>query len=233
MHLLQKALEMDHPTVLIIAPEGPDRDGFAAGLRSSGCHVETAANGHAGENTAALARPDVVVLPSKLPDMDSLVLCQRIRNVTSKERGPIFLVTPDDDNSGSAEDRAGRLDQLAIGVNAMLRWHALRQSHESVLHCGELSIDVPSHRATINGVELKLTPTEFRLLATLSEDPGRVYSRKQLGEACRSDGAANHFRTIDVHIKAIRNKLGTHEDLVETVHGVGYRMKQVGFPRHF
>ncbi|MCA9124439.1 MAG: response regulator transcription factor [Planctomycetaceae bacterium] len=223
---------MDHPTVLIIAPEGPDRDGFAAGLRSSGCHVETAASGHAGENTAAVARPDVVVLPSKLPDMDALVLCQRIRNVTSKERGPIFLVTPDDDSTSSAEERAGRFDQLAIGVNAMLRWNAMRHKYDEMLRCGELSIDVAGHRANINGVELKLTPTEFRLLATLAEDPGRVYSRKQLGEACRSDGAANHFRTIDVHIKAIRHKLGEHGDLVETVHGVGYRMKQVPFPLH-
>ena len=105
---------MDQPTVLIIAPAGTDRDSFAADLRQAGCRVETAESGETGEQTAATANPDVIVLPATLPDADSLILCQRIRSQSNNNRSPIFLVTSGDDMSAS-EGPTKRLDQLAIG----------------------------------------------------------------------------------------------------------------------
>ena len=85
-------------------------------------------------------------------------------------------------------------------------------------------MDRRRHRAWIDGCELNLTPTEFRLVWMLAEDPGRVFERRDLFAACTGDEGSRHARTIDVHVKAIRAKLGERADLVETVHGVGYRL---------
>lgn len=217
---------MDYPTVLIIAPPGAARDSFVADLRSSGCNVETAASGFAGEQTAAAAHPDVVVLPNSLPDADSLVLCQRIRSATDPSRRPIFLVTPDSEDPYAESGSSRRFDQLAVGINAMLRWQEGSRQRMEPEHAGALTIDIDRHRVLLDGQEVKLTPTEFRILAMLARDPERVYSRRQLGEACHADGVAPQDRTIDVHIKSIRQKLNGHGKIIDTVHGIGYRVKQ-------
>src|SRR5207244_9171985 len=88
-------------------------------------------------------------------------------------------------------------------------------------------VDRVRHRATVKGRDLELTPTEFRLLECLLRQPGRAFTRHQLMDAAIGDGAIVLERTIDVHIKTLRRKLGSG-DLIETVRGVGYRFREVG-----
>jgi DNA-binding response OmpR family regulator len=89
-----------------------------------------------------------------------------------------------------------------------------------------IEIDRRQHRAILDGIELKLTPTEFRLLWTLVRQPGRAFSRQELMEAGMGDDALVLERTVDVHIKSLRQKLGDKGDLIETVRGVGYRFRE-------
>jgi two-component system phosphate regulon response regulator PhoB len=91
------------------------------------------------------------------------------------------------------------------------------------IHHRGIEIDRDRHLVLVDGNEARLTPTEFRILWVLLSEPGRVFSRAQLTAACIGENAPVHERTIDVHIKAIRQKLGERADLIETVRGIGYR----------
>jgi two-component system phosphate regulon response regulator PhoB len=91
---------------------------------------------------------------------------------------------------------------------------------------GALVIDKRSHRVTLDGAVLPLTPTEFRLLETLARQPGRAFTRQDLMESAIGDNAIVLERTIDVHVKALRRKLGPFGDRIETVRGVGYRFRE-------
>lgn len=94
--------------------------------------------------------------------------------------------------------------------------------------CDGLRIDRRRHQASIDDRELRLTPTEFNLLWTLAAAPGQVFTRAELIDALRGEAAVGQARTIDVHVKSIRRKLGERADLIETVHGLGYRLRQDG-----
>ena len=202
---------MQQPTVLIIAPDGSSRDRFADDLRLAGCRVATAPDGVAGEQTAIVAAPDIIVLSEWLPDADSLDVCRRIRSRFVADPAPVFLLTPND---------------LSTGVGMIMRWNKSIQESSDLVICGDLMIDAWRHCAVVAGRELKMTPTEFRLLETLARQPGRAFSRQELGEACRGDQTRVQDRTIDVHVKSSRQKLEGHAELIQTVHGVGYRMKE-------
>ncbi len=93
-----------------------------------------------------------------------------------------------------------------------------------------LEMDLRRHEAWVDGRSLRLTPLEFRLLWTIARDPGNVYNRQQLGRCCRKQPHGRRERTIDVHIKSLRTKLGERADLIQTVHGIGYRLGCSGIP---
>lgn len=227
---------MPRPTVLIVARSGPLQKALANSLQEAGCKVGSAHNGDVGVEQAAELRPDVVLLEQPLPDGDSLDVCRRIRDVFGEREQPIFLMTPTDNASGSdgdfnsehqnLQDRVADLDRLAQGVNTLVNWTRTSQTRASQIVCDALKIDNRSHRATIEDRELSLTPTEFRLLWTLAQRPGHVLSRKQLTHACRGTGTHIQQRTIDVHVKSIRQKLKHHSEIIETVRGLGYRLRE-------
>jgi two-component system, OmpR family, phosphate regulon response regulator PhoB len=120
-----------------------------------------------------------------------------------------------------------KLKPLIQRIKALLR---RKQSGESDVRdtaaAQGIEIDRRQHRAILDGIELKLTPTEFRLLWTLVRQPGRAFSRQELMEAGMGDDALVLERTVDVHIKSLRQKLGDKGDLIETVRGVGYRFRE-------
>lgn len=91
-------------------------------------------------------------------------------------------------------------------------------------------MDLRRHETRVDGRALRLTPLEFRLLWTIASEPGKVYNRQQLGRCCRKPPHGRGERTIDVHIKSLRTKLGERADLIQTVHGVGYRLGCSGTP---
>ena len=110
------------------------------------------------------------------------------------------------------------------------RTDVTQDASQIVEHLG-VSIDKVKHRATVEGEELDLTPTEFRLLECLLRQPGRAFTRTQLMDSAIEEGALVLERTIDVHIKSLRRKLGVAGDYIETVRGVGYRFKEGPAPK--
>jgi two-component system phosphate regulon response regulator PhoB len=156
--------------------------------------------------------------------------CRNLRgNVGSQHVASLVMVAVSEHEETSAsgspaerERRAG--EELAAALRQWLRTaEAVRSGRDFVAHDG-LSIDRRRFSATVDGQEIPLTTTEFRILWTLARGAGQVFSRSELHEACSSHDAGVHQRTIDVHIRAIRKKLGRAGNLVETVRGVGYRL---------
>lgn len=177
---------------------------------------------------------DLVLLDVMMPNLDGLELCRRIRE---RSRVPIFFIT-------ARHDEVDRIVGLKLGaddyivkpfsprevvarVEAQLRrqqW--LSDSTESALSASGLWLDPDAYRAQYAQVELELTPVEFRLLHTLSTQPGRVYRREELLHSAYDDHRVVGDRTVDSHIKNLRQKLaaaGAPDTLIQAVYGVGYK----------
>jgi two-component system phosphate regulon response regulator PhoB len=205
-------------------------------LRAAGCDVHAAANNVAGLERINTLRPDVVLLPQSLPDEDPLELCRAIR-LHTRDTQPVFVLTPPPTNQPSEEaeaasDRSSRQTAIPAETSVATFFRAVadcrihgREPDDLVL-CDGLTMDLPRHRAIVDGKDVGLTPTEFRLLWTLASKPGRVFTRQQLTQASCGGGSRTRVRTIDAHVKSIRQKLDQRAYLVETVHGVGYRFHE-------
>jgi two-component system phosphate regulon response regulator PhoB len=120
-----------------------------------------------------------------------------------------------------------KIKALIQRVKALLRRKHNPEPAGDVVASGPIEINRAQHRATLDGEELKLTPTEFRLLWSLARQPGRAFSRQELMEAGMGDNSLVLERTIDVHVKSLRQKLGAHAEAIETVRGVGYRYREL------
>jgi two-component system phosphate regulon response regulator PhoB len=221
---------MSQPAVLIIGPDSPLTTVLADDLLAAGCQVRSASNGATGLECMMAFRPDVVLLPLELPGEDPLDVCRHIRR-SATEAQPVLVLTPSADERDSPPS-APRPEIGGLGSGRLVA--ALRalaecgstegESEDYTFVCDGLRMDVHRHRAVSDGKDLHLTPTEFRLLWTLARQPGRVFTRQQLTLASCSNNIRAQVRTIDAHIKSIRQKLGPRAYLIETVHGVGYRL---------
>jgi len=177
--------------------------------------------------------PDLVVLDLGLPDRDGLDVLRAIR-----QRGsvPVIILTA----RGDEVDRIVGLElgaddyvvkpfspgELVARVRAVLRRGELAAGNVDLLEVGELRIDFPRMRVSVDGKLVDLTATEFQLLATMAREPGRVFSRSQLLGAVHGVLSETYDRAIDAHVKNIRRKLDTNggdTQYIQTVHGVGYR----------
>ena len=208
-----------------------DEDSIAAplveGLRREGFDVD-----HAATAAAALgADPvDVVLLDLRLPDGDGLDVCRELR---SRSDVPIIVVTARGEESDrvvglelGADDYVVKpfgLRELIARIRAVTRRTAPRRGTEP-LRVGGLVVDERARRAELDGRELVLTPKEFELLAALARDPGAALSRRRLLEEVWQTSWYGSAKTIDVHIAALRRKLGD-ADRIETVRGVGFRLR--------
>ena len=202
-------------------------------LKPKGYRVEVAGDGEQALRSVAGRMPDIVVLDLMLPRLGGLEVCRRLRR--DGLGVPIVMLTA----LGEEEDRVLGLELGAddyvtkpFSVKVLLqRIKALQRRAEGageatdVIEYLDVRIDRVRHRAYVEGRELDLTPTEFRLLECMLRQPGRAFSRQQLMDAAIGEGAIVLERTIDVHIKTLRRKLGTG-DLIETVRGVGYRFRE-------
>ncbi|MCA9164333.1 MAG: response regulator transcription factor [Pirellulaceae bacterium] len=203
-------------TVLIIASESTRREQLREELKELDCRVVAASHAEEGVEQAARVAPDVVLLENGVSEHDPLEVCRRLRVELPAARLPYIMLLP-------PESR--RIDRAAWNDLVRALVGSAQANGDDVLQCGPLRIDTQRYRATLGGDELNLTLTEFRLLTQLMLDPGVVHTRAALCEACGRDSQAIQERTVDVHIKSIRHKLGDHAYLVETVRGVGYRCR--------
>lgn len=199
-----------------------DRNGFRA---------ITAAGVQSGRQRLAHDQPDLVVLDLGLPDGNGLDLLRELRRTSSL---PVIVLTA----RGEEIDRIVGLElgaddymvkpfspgELVARVRAVLRRANASEQPADRLTIGDLEIDLPRMRVIRAGESIELTATEFTLLATMAQQPGRVFTRQQLLQAVHGTLAEAYERAIDAHIKNIRRKLEAGDGYIQTVHGVGYRV---------
>ena len=200
---------------------------------------------HARDGEEALARfaehdVDLVVLDLMLPRLDGLEVCKRLRAESSV---PIIMLTARDDELDKvlglelgADDYITKpfsIREFRSRVRALLRRAAAprpgERKDDDVIEAGELRIDAPRRTVEVRGQEVQLTFVEFELLRVLASAPGRVFSRRQLLERLRGGADYREPRTIDVHVRHLREKIerDPHEpELILTVRGVGYRFRE-------
>jgi two-component system, OmpR family, phosphate regulon response regulator PhoB len=204
-------------------------------LRSGGFETLLATTGE--QALAHLRRrvPDLVLLDLMLPDLSGTELCARIKSDPRTKHVPVVMLTAKGEEIDrvvgfevGADDYVTKpfsVRELVLRVRAVLRrsrgGRAEERPPESV---GPLRVDLDAHRAFVGGAEIQLTPLEFKLLTTLMARLGRVQSREQLLEDVWEMSSELETRTVDTHVKRLREKLGSGRDLLETVRGIGYRL---------
>jgi len=222
--------------ILVIDDEPDLLELVRVNLDQAGYRVDTAASG--SEALAALRRssPDLIVLDLMLPDISGTELCRRLRGDPEFAHLPIIMLTA----KAEEVDRVVGLElgaddyvtkpfsprELALRVNAVLRRRVSETPTESPMEHGLLRLDPARHRCFVRGREIELTAKEFGLLRCLMSRPGRVMTRDALLEHVWGADIAVTSRTVDTHLKRLREKLAEAGHLVETVRGVGYRFAE-------
>ena len=202
-------------------------------LGQEGFRVETAVNGADALAKVTALRPDLLVLDLMLPDLSGTEVCRQIRSAPETARLPVIMLTARSEEIDrivgfelGADDYVTKPfspRELILRVKAVLRRGSQPETRSRRLEHEQLTLDQESHRCTVDRKEVELTAKEFGLLAALMSRPGRVLSREQLlDEVWGSDISVTH-RTVDTHLKRLREKLGSAGPLIHTVRGVGYR----------
>jgi two-component system phosphate regulon response regulator PhoB len=201
-----------------------------------GYEVIVAHDGREGLRKAQTLLPDLVILDLMLPGLDGIEVCRELKANTATAAIPVLMLTAKAEETDQVEGFAVGADDyvtkpfsvkiLLQRVKALLRRSAGMEPPAEVLAQGGVRLDKRSHRVTVGDQPVSLTLTEFRLLEALLRQPGRAFTRQNLMAAAIGDNAIVLERTIDVHIKSLRRKLGAAGELIETVRGVGYRFRE-------
>ena len=217
--------------VLIVEDEPNLRQQLQSTLEGAGYAVDTASDGEEGHFLGSTETYDAIVLDLGLPEIDGLTVLDRWRK--EGRTAPVLVLTARD----SWSDKVAGLDagaddyitkpfstqELLARIRAVLRRRAPEQVNDSVT-IGELVLDAATYRVTYQGQPLKVGPTEFKLLHFLMKHSERVHSRSQLLDKVWGDHVFIEERTVDVHVKRLREALGAAGAMVETVRGAGYRL---------
>jgi two-component system response regulator RegX3 len=224
--------------ILVVDDEPAIRDALSYALRSEGFEVDVTTDGASALEAALEGRHDVVVLDLKLPGMSGTEVCRRVR---AESAIPIIMLTA----KGGELDRVLGLEvgaddyvtkpfsmaELIGRIRAILRRRELdRSGRTAKLQVGSLQLDPMRHEARVEGNPKRLTPSEFKLLLLLAEQPERVFSRREIMQHLWDSDYVGDQRACDIHISNLRQKLerdpGRPERIV-TVRGVGYKLAQV------
>jgi two-component system phosphate regulon response regulator PhoB len=225
------------PRVLVVEDEPAIAELVAVNLRHNGFQPIWAADGDMAQRELDAVLPDVILLDWMLPGQSGLQLAKKWRASARTKAIPILMITA----RGDEPDKVAGLDagaddyitkpfstqELLARIRAVLRRRAPESVNDSVT-VGALVLDAATHRITYQNQELKLGPTEFKLLHYLMKHAERVHSRSQLLDKVWGDHVFIEERTVDVHVKRLREALGAAGALVETVRGAGYRLTANG-----
>jgi len=222
------------PRVLIVEDESAIAELITVNLRHSGFRPVWASDGKSAQAEIDVALPDVILLDWMLPGESGLVLARRWRQHPRSKLVPIIMLTA----RGDEVDRVAGLDagaddyiakpfstkELLARIRAVLRRRA--PEHDvAVVTIGQLTLDAATFRVSVAGQPIKLGPTEYKLLHYLMTHAERVHSRAQLLDQVWGDHVFIEERTVDVHVKRLREALGENAStMLETVRGVGYRI---------
>jgi two-component system phosphate regulon response regulator PhoB len=219
--------------ILVVEDEADLRQVLEFNLTGAGHEVQTVGSGEAGLRKARERRPDLVLLDLMLPDMSGLEVCRQFKTDETLRVVPIIMLTARGDEIDrvvgfevGADDYVAKpfsVRELTLRIGAVLRRKDSPPAESDANVFGRLRLDRQAHRAWVDGEELDLTALEFKLLSILHERRDRVQSRSVLLDVVWGIRADVTTRTVDTHVKRLREKLGAARDYVETVRGVGYR----------
>jgi two-component system phosphate regulon response regulator PhoB len=222
--------------VLIIEDDPDLSDVLAYNLRQAGYEVLTARDGAEGLRQARLVLPEIILLDLMLPLVDGLEVCRRLRSEPATSDLLILMLTAKSEETDQivglslgADDYVTKpfsVKVLLERIKALRRRRGEATTEKEVVNCQGIVIDRRRHQVSANGEPLELTQSEFRLLETLLRQPGRAFHRSELIESALGKDSFVLERTIDVHIRSLRQKLGNRAELIETVRGVGYRFHE-------
>lgn len=226
---------MARERILLIEDEADIAEVLQYNLEKEGFAVETALRGDTGLEALRRQAPDLVLLDLMLPGIDGLELTRLLKRDAATSRVPIVMLTA----RGEEVDRIVGLElgaddyiskpfsprEVVLRVKAVLRRRQPEESGGDRLEIGGVQLDISGHQLRVAGKEVPLTATEFRLLRLLMERGGRVQTRGQLLSDVWGYAEDIDSRTVDTHIRRLRRKLGPEADRIETVIGVGYRLR--------
>jgi len=202
-------------------------------LKKAGFSVDSFLNGTSLLKFLAASIPDLVILDLMLPDLDGFELCKMMKNDSRYSSIPVIMLTA----KGQESDKVTGLElgaddyltkpfsprELIARVKAVLR--RTTTSERGTLFIGGITIDSERFEVIVEQQPVTLTPVEFKILHLLAQNPGKVFSRERILDHLWGNEKAVIDRTVDVHIKNLRDKLGTAGDLVKNIRGVGYKVQ--------
>lgn len=224
------------PTILIVDDEEDIRELIAVNLmRQEKYSLIEAVDGLEALDLARKKKPDVIILDLMLPEMDGVTVYQHLREDPRTKSIPVIMLTA----RGRLEEKLGGLElgvddymtkpfspkELILRVRNLLR-RTNPNTSGTVIETGPFSLDKNALKLNMEGEDIELTATEFKLLLSLVESPGITQERADLLKKVWGYSDTIQTRTLDTHIKRLREKLGTHGNLIETVRGVGYRFSE-------
>ena len=219
-------------TILIIEDEISIQNIVRAFLEDAGYTVYAAGDGLEGIEIFRRCNPDLVLLDLMLPKIDGFAVCEILRK---ESRTPIIMLTARGEDVDrilgfelGADDyvvKPFNIRELLLRIRAILRRQVMVESNPVLTRHG-VSVDPAAHKVTVLGQDVELTATEFRLIEDLLRNAGRVRTREELLAAVWGYQFEGYARTVDTHIRRLRNKLGDAAEIIETVRGVGYRCKE-------
>ena len=225
----------DHPTVLVVEDEPAQRDVLTYNLQADGFDVQTAADGDEALLMVEEVNPDIIVLDWMLPGTSGIEICRRLKTRAATMTIPIIMLSARSEEVDRVRGLETGADDYVVKPYSVMELMArvrnqLRRVRPAAtgqrLAFDDIVLDAETHRVTRQDKPLKLGPTEFRLLTTFMEKPGRVWSREQLLDRVWGRDIYVDSRTVDVHIGRLRKALCAHggDDPLRTVRGAGYAL---------
>ena len=224
--------------ILIVEDERDIVELLRYNLRQENFKVDTVRNGADALQRAVDKPPDLILLDLMLPEVDGLIVCRLLKNDPRTKNIPIVMLTAKDEES----DRVAGLElgaddyitkpfsprEVVLRINAVLRrLNASNQpEEENQIETHGVVIDLDRHQVLTEDGAIDLTATEFKLITSFARSPGRVFSRDMLMNAIWGQEYYGIDRTVDTHVSRLRRKLGNLGTQIETVYGVGYRLKE-------
>lgn len=228
-------MSTDHPKVLLVEDEPAQREVLSYNLQSEGFDVVTAADGDEAMLLVDEESPDIIVLDWMLPGISGIEICRRLKSKSQTRSIPVLMLSARSEEVDRVRGLETGADDYVVKpysvleLMARVRNQLRRVRPASVglrLEYEDIVLDSETHRVTRAEHPLKLGPTEFRLLSTFMEKPGRVWSREQLLDRVWGRDIYVDSRTVDVHVGRLRKALCLHggEDPLRTVRGAGYAL---------